>query len=615
MAEQGQRASLDARGAARWMPWVLAAVAVFVLSFALGARELSSPDETRYAAISWSMLETGDWLTPTHNLKFKHWHKPPLTYWLMASSFAVLGENDWAARVPSALAALAAVIGVYVIGRTMHGPRTGFLAGLVLLASPLFFAVARLANTDMPLCAFVVWTWVCFVRAMFGARRTKLWFVLGGLFAGLGFMTKGPVLLMATAAPMLVYTALTNQWRRIGLWPWLAAAGVFLVVALPWYVVVSARNPGLLGYFLEYQTLHRMTTEVHKRTEPFWFFVWLVPLGFLPWIVMVPSEIAASLRRGVGGSREERLRVLVPVVWAVVVFIFISLTTSKLATYCLPLFPALALLVGRGLDRALDGARARRSVLWLGVVMLAMAVAAVALSPVLFAWAHVQRLVLIHGVAAASFLLLGSAVVIASKRDRTAVGAGLVVAGMLLPLMLAARLVAGCEDELRIGNEGRELAELIQERMERDAGRYRDGVVPVMYRSYLKELPYYLDMPVTCLDCDVEFDYTRADGTKVSFYTDEELKALERGYYRWNGKERLSHMMRLKGRRLLVVTDRPSYEDIRSSFTERGQPMVYFVDEVGEFVLCSNHPDTVVGGPATEGLSADEKRDTSGPAP
>lgn len=589
MTEQ-QRASLDER-ATRWMPWVLAAAAAFVLSFALGARELSSPDETRYAAISWSMLETGDWLTPTHNLKFKHWHKPPLTYWLMASSFAVLGENDWAARVPSALAALAAVMGVYVIGRTMHGARTGFLAGLVLLASPLFFAVARLANTDMPLCAFVVWTWVCFVRAMFGARRTKLWFVLGGLCAGLGFMTKGPVLLMATAAPMLVYAALTNQWRRIGWWPWLAAAGVFLVVALPWYVIVSARNPGLLGYFLEYQTLHRMTTEVHKRTEPFWFFVWLVPLGFLPWIVMVPSEIAASLRRGVAGSREERLRVLVPVVWAVVVFIFISLTTSKLATYCLPLFPALALLVGRGLDHALDGARARRSVLWLGVVMLAMAVAAVALSPVLFAWARVERLVVIHVVGAVSFFLFGAGAVLAASRRRGAVGVVLVVVGVLLPLMLTAGLVAGSEDELRIGNEGRELAELIQERMERDAGRYRDGVVLVMYRSYLKELPYYLDMPVTCLDCDVEFDYTRADGTKVSFYTDEELKALERGYYRWNGKERLSHMMRLKGRRLLVVTDRESYEDISASFLERGQPMVCFVDEVGEFVICSNHPD------------------------
>jgi 4-amino-4-deoxy-L-arabinose transferase-like glycosyltransferase len=347
-----------------------------------------------------------------------------------------------------------------------------------------------------------------------------------------------------------------------------------------------------------------MTTEVHKRTEPFWFFVWLVPLGFLPWIVMVPSEIAASLRRGVGGSREERLRVLVPVVWAVVVLIFISLTTSKLATYCLPLFPALALLVGHGLDRALDGARSSRSVLWLGVVLMGMAVAAVALPPVVFAWARGERLVLGHivVVVSCSLFLFGAAAVLAASRRRRGMGVALVMAGVLLPLMLTARLIAGHEDGLRIGNEGRELAALIREREISDYDKYRDHVDVVMYRRYLKELPYYLERAVLCLDCDVEFGYEQPDGRKVSFYTDEELKALERGYYRWNGKERLSHMMRLKGRRLLVVTDRPSYEDIRSSFTERGRPAVHFVAAVGEFVICSNHPDK----PGNGGGAGDE---------
>lgn len=580
------------------MPWVLAAVAVFVLSFALGSRELSSPDETRYAAISWSMRETGDWLTPTHNLAFKHWHKPPLTYWLMASSFAVLGQNDWAARAPSALAALAVVMGVSVIGRTMHGRRTGFLAGLVLLASPLFFAVARLANTDMLLCAFVVWAWVCFVRSLFGERRPRMWFVLGGLFAGLGFMTKGPVLLMATVAPMLVYLVMTNQWRGIGVWPWLGAIGVFLVVALPWYVIVTVRNPVLLDYFLKYQTVQRVTTEIHKRTAPFWFFFWLVPLGFLPWVAMVPSEIWASLQRRIGGSGESRRRVLVPVVWVIVVFVFISMTKSKLATYCLPLFPALALLVGHRLDRVLDGGRPARAVLWLGIMLMAMAVGAVMFSPSTFAWARADRVVLLHVVGAASFFLFGTTAVLAANRDRRALGLMLVAAGMLVPLVLTARLVAGYEDELRIGNEGRELTALIQERVERDAGRYRDGVAPVMYRRYLKELPYYLGHPVLCLDCDVEFNYTRPDETKVSFYTEAELKALEAGYYRWNGRQRLDHMMRLKGRRLLVVTDRPSYEDISSSFMEEGQPFVHFVAEVGEYVICSNHPDTADDEPA-----------------
>ncbi len=598
-------ADAERKTSGRWMPWVLAAVAVFVLSFELGSRELSSPDETRYAAIAWSMGKTGDWLMPTHNVKFKHWHKPPLTYWLMASSFAVLGQNEWAARLPSACAALAAVFGVYVIGRTLHGPRTGLLSGLILLASPLFFALARLANTDMLLCAFVTWTWVCFVRSVFGRKRRHAWFVLGGAFAGLGFMTKGPVVLVATLAPMLVYLALTNQWRHVGWWPWLAATGAFLVVALPWYVIVTVRNPVLLGYFVEYQTVQRMTTEIHKRTAPFWFFFWLVPLGFLPWIFLVPSEIRASLRRRVGGSSENRRRVLAPVAWALVVFVFISLTKSKLATYCLPLLPALALLAGHALDRALDGVRSARWVLWLGIVLMAMAAAAVMLSPVVFAWARMEGLVTLHVVGAASFLLFGAAAVLAASCGRKAVGVILVVAGMVVPLMLTAWLVTGHEDELRIGNDGREIAALIEERERQDVGRFRDGVVPVMYRRYLKALPYYLREPVMCLDCDVEFGYTRPDGTTVSFYTDEELRALEQGYYRWNGRARLNDMMRLMGRRLLVVTDRESFDDISSSFMDGGRPMVYFVAEIGEFVVCSNHPDAAAADDAiVEGTSS-----------
>jgi hypothetical protein len=176
-----------------------------------------------------------------------------------------------------------------------------------------------------------------------------------------------------------------------------------------------------------------------------------------------------------------------------------------------------------------------------------------------------------------------------------AIGVACVAAGILFPQLLAARLVVGHEDDLGIGNPGNELAALIRERS--DTTVFDKGVAPVMYRRYLKELPYYLGHPVLCLDCDVEFAYERPDGTRVSFYTDEELKALEEGYYRWNGRERLYHMMvGLMGRRLLVVTDRASYEDIAKSFTYRDKPLVHLVAEVGEFVICSNYPDLPAAG-------------------
>ncbi len=575
------------------MPWVLAAIAVFVLSFQLGTRELASPDETRYAAISRSMLDTGDWLTPVHNYKFKHWHKPPLAYWLMAASFRVLGTNDWAARVPSAAAALAVIMGVYVIGRTLHGGRTGFLAGLVLLASPLFFALARLANADMLLCAFITWSWAAFVLSLFGRRRPTLWFVLGAAFAGLGFVTKGPVVLMSTLAPMLLYTLLTNQWKRIGWWRPLVAVGVFLVVALPWYLAVCIKNPGLLRYFVEYQTFQRVATHVHERTEPFWFFFWVVPLGFAPWILLLPFGILSMFGHQEPDARAERVRGMAPLSWFVVVLVFITASTSKMVTYCLPLLPAVALLAARCLTRAFERRIFRPMVAW----DLALAGLAVLVAGVLGATRGLVGLELDQAdwlsaklpFIASVVMLCAAASLVALALRRIAACTAFLLAAMLFPLLSGTWIVVGHEDELGIGNPGNELAALIRERQDTD--RYRE-VVPVMYREYLKGLPYYLGHSVICLDCHVEFDYERADGTKVSFYTKDEILALEKGYYRWNGRNQLDNMMRLKSRRLLVVTDRKSFDDISTSFMEDGKPLVHFVAEVGEFVLCSNHPDT-----------------------
>lgn len=607
---QAQQLEAAGQASTRWMPWVLAAIAVFVLSFELGSRELSSPDEARYAAISWSMLKTGDWLTPTHNLKFYHWHKPPVTYWLMASSFAVLGRNEWAARLPSACAAFAVVMGVYIVARTLHGRTTGFYSGLILLASPLFFALARVANTDMLVCAFITWTWVCFVRCLFGETRRRAWFVLGGLFAGLGFMTKGPVLLMSTLVPMVVYLTVTRQWRRIGVWPWLAAAGVFLVVGLPWYIIVAARHPGLLTYFIEYQTLQRLTTEVHHRTAPFWFFGWVVPLGFAPWIVLAGFGVWGCFRRGFVEAGRARHAAVLPIVWAAVVLAIISLSKSKLITYCLPMFPALALLAGwfvvemkRRVDLTWGVAT---PVFWTALVVVVGGLVLAVFGPSLV---DPDRHWLTRRILAAMGWTVGSAAAAAivglhrRPRHMTWFDISFLVVGGLYFLVHTASGVVGHEDAAGIGNASNELAALIEEREERDAGKYRDGVVPVMYRRYLWALPYYLGRPVLCLDCDIEFDYARPNGTTVSFYADAELKALEEGYYRWNGKARLADMMmRHKGWRLLVVTDRESYEDIRASFVEDGQPAVYLVAAVGEFVICSNHPDVprVDGGLSAE---------------
>src|SRR2546426_437868 len=84
---------------------LVAALAVFVLFFQLGTRGLNEPDEGRYSEVSREMVASGDWLVPRFN-GVEHLSKPPVTYWLVAASLKTFGVNEWAARLPAALAAL-----------------------------------------------------------------------------------------------------------------------------------------------------------------------------------------------------------------------------------------------------------------------------------------------------------------------------------------------------------------------------------------------------------------------------------------------------------------------------------------------------------------------------
>src|SRR5437867_2385552 len=126
----------------------IAMLAVFVLFFQLGTRGLNEPDEGRYAEVGREMAASGDWLVPRFN-GVEHLSKPPLTYWLIAASIKVFGANEWAARLPAGLAALATVVALYLLVRRAADETTGLWAAAVLLSCAQFFIVARLITTDM----------------------------------------------------------------------------------------------------------------------------------------------------------------------------------------------------------------------------------------------------------------------------------------------------------------------------------------------------------------------------------------------------------------------------------------------------------------------------------
>ena len=136
--------------------WWLAGLTLFTFLFLLGSRSLNEPDEGRYAEIAREMIELGDWIVPQF-WYVPHLDKPPLTYCAVAVSMSVFGQNEWAVRLPLALAGISGVWASYLFGCALGGPRVGLRSALILQSSLLYFVMARMLTTDIILTQFIAW--------------------------------------------------------------------------------------------------------------------------------------------------------------------------------------------------------------------------------------------------------------------------------------------------------------------------------------------------------------------------------------------------------------------------------------------------------------------------
>jgi 4-amino-4-deoxy-L-arabinose transferase-like glycosyltransferase len=334
----------------------------------LGHAALVDPDEPRVAIVMRLMAERGDWLSPhlpavfhrdyPHDPMegdlFAYWDKPPLGFWLGAAAMKVLGPTALAARLPTGLNHLAAVLAVYFAGRLLWGGRAGFLAGAALATAPLPLVLAHAARMDAMLVAFIAIMFLAILRLAYGAGRPWAWMLVLGMAGGLGLLTKG---LEAVAIPIAACGLVLVLARRVGQLRWThvaVASAIALVVAAPWYAYMHLRYPamadgsseGFLYEFLWRQHFGRaMTGEYGHRGGPPGTLLGVTIAGLLPWAVFLPAAIAGLARQG-WRERRERPAVLLLLAWTAVVVGVFSLTKTQLSHYVAPAFPALALLVG-----------------------------------------------------------------------------------------------------------------------------------------------------------------------------------------------------------------------------------------------------------------------------
>ncbi|HEV8198981.1 MAG TPA: glycosyltransferase family 39 protein [Candidatus Polarisedimenticolia bacterium] len=349
----------------------------------LGSTGLADPDEGRNAEVGREMLTTGDYVTP-HINGAVYLDKPPVFFWAVAGSLGLFGVNEAAARLPSALAAIAGVALTVWFARRHFGARVAACAAAILALSPLYVVFARLVIFDMLLLVWTTASTLLFYEAM-EAQRPGGWLgVAGFAIAGVGTITKGPVALVVPLLVAVVWAFVRREPRLLArLRPAVGFLAYFAVI-VPWVLLVEHRHPGFLAYALLGENLARMTANPYDTARPFHFYARVILPGLFPWIVLLLAQGIASawdrLRRGGSsgalGPEERAIRFVG--VWLGVILVFFSVIASKRPSYILPASVPVAILAAQLVVRASENIGRDRRRRAAGSVVAALATLVVA---------------------------------------------------------------------------------------------------------------------------------------------------------------------------------------------------------------------------------------------
>ena len=298
------------------------------------------------------MAETGDWVTP--RLYGRPWfEKPPLLYWGGAIFFKLMpGRPEIAARLPSAICALLATLTLAWLAWRAYGEECARWLLLLLPTSVGMIGFSHACATDMPFAGTLTIALVC-AAAILGLvpanDKTPIllrtpWraLLLFGFFMGLAVLAKGPAALILMGGAVFFWALFSKRWRDVFRLLHPAALAVFLLTALPWYVLCARRNPDFFRIFIIEHNFKRYLTPEFQHIQPFWFYLPLVLIAFLPWITILPwSTVFAILKR------PSQPLTLFMFAWAAFCLIFFSISQSKLPGYILPAIPAIGLLAAR----------------------------------------------------------------------------------------------------------------------------------------------------------------------------------------------------------------------------------------------------------------------------
>ncbi len=275
------------------VPFILLLLYICLFS-GLGALGLVGPDEPRYAAIARAMAETHDWVTP--RLWGTPWfEKPVLYYWIAGIAMRIFGVTEFSARLPSALAALLAVVAIKWTAIRSYGVSAAWFSLLMLPASVATIGFSRAASPDMLFAGLLTASMAVASEMLQKPRPGPVLRIAFGFFLGAAVLAKGPAAVILAGGATLLWAALTREWRAPFRFLHPLVVAVFCATALPWYVLCAIRNPDFLRVFIWQHNFQRYFTPIFEHRQPFWFYGYILFIGVLPWILVLCAALFDAL--------------------------------------------------------------------------------------------------------------------------------------------------------------------------------------------------------------------------------------------------------------------------------------------------------------------------------
>lgn len=353
----------------------LSVVCYFVFFQGIGSYFLMDIDETRYASMAHDMFRSKDFMTLYLNNEF-FFEKPPLYFWLECLSFGIFGKvNEFTVRFPVAMLGTLCTFLLYFVGKKVVSRQYGLLSALILATSAEFLILSKFAILDIVLAFCTTFSvFFGFLTLHCEEKQKKYYWWLFCIFSGLAVLAKGiPGFVIPFGTMFYVYIFNPHKFKEL-FKPIFIIPGtvLFLAIVLPWHIIMLQKHNPM--FFQEYIMLHHVarftTSEALGRKQPLWFFIATIIWGFFPWIVPVLSTIFRwflkfffnIINRNFNTDDNQTRFITSNVIAVVIILLFFSISSTKLITYILPIYPFLACLTASIFDKYLNSEEYQKSI-------------------------------------------------------------------------------------------------------------------------------------------------------------------------------------------------------------------------------------------------------------